>query len=234
MNNKLGIIGGVGPESTAFFLNMIISRTKVEKDQDHIDMVILNHASIPDRTKYLLDNDNESPLPYILEDIKLLNDLGVSLISIPCNTAFYFYDEFKKNSNVKILHLIEDTITYLKNKKAKNVYILATTGTIKTELYQNACLKHGLKFVLPSEESQKDLMHIIYNNIKNNSNIDINKFNKIIEEAQNNDVDYVIMGCTELSILKNRLNLDDFYIDPLEIETDIIINFFNKKTTQST
>jgi aspartate racemase len=81
MKQFLGIIGGVGPEATAYFYKKIIKMTKVDKDQDHIDMVILNHATIPSRHDYIMNKSNDNPLPFITEDIKLLEKNGSKFIS---------------------------------------------------------------------------------------------------------------------------------------------------------
>ena len=56
-NETLGIIGGMGPLATDMFFNMVISKTDGDKDQDHIDMIILNHASMPDRTQAIKSGD---------------------------------------------------------------------------------------------------------------------------------------------------------------------------------
>ena len=66
---KLGIIGGMGPLATSYFMELIIRKTDVQKDQEHIEMVVLNDTKIPDRTKYILGYSVESPLEYLLNDI---------------------------------------------------------------------------------------------------------------------------------------------------------------------
>ena len=53
MHYQLGILGGVGSDASAYLYEKILKHTAVDKDQDHLDMVILNHASIPDRTSYI-------------------------------------------------------------------------------------------------------------------------------------------------------------------------------------
>ena len=45
-------------------------KTKVNKDQDHLNIIILSDAKTPDRTSYILDNKNENPYPYLLNDCK--------------------------------------------------------------------------------------------------------------------------------------------------------------------
>lgn len=71
-NKKLGIIGGMGPMATSMFFERIVSRTVAAKDQDHIDLVIFNHASMPDRTSAILSGDYTDFLREIGSDIKAM------------------------------------------------------------------------------------------------------------------------------------------------------------------
>ena len=225
MNNFLGVIGGLGPLASSYFYQLVINKTKVNRDQDHIDMVILNHATIPDRTSYILDNSKESPFEYLKQDILTLEKMGAKYILMTCNTSHYFYDKLQSVTNVKLLNMIEDTILYAKNNNIKKVLILATTGTIESKLYQNMCIKHALKFEVPNDDIQKKVMHIIYNNVKQGTKIEIDIWNEIIKTS---DSDAYILGCTELSVVKKELKLGSNYIDPLEIEADKVIELFGK------
>ena len=54
---RLGVIGGMGPEATSYFYDQVIAHTAAERDQDHIDMVVLSHASMPDRTRAILTGE---------------------------------------------------------------------------------------------------------------------------------------------------------------------------------
>lgn len=54
MRNAVGVLGGVGPLATVYFMEMIIEMTDASKDQEHIDMLVSNHATIPDRTGFIL------------------------------------------------------------------------------------------------------------------------------------------------------------------------------------
>ena len=68
-------------------------------------------------------------------------------------------------------------------------------------------------------------MEVIYNYVKSGKEVPLDLWNEI---TLNCNVDAFILGCTELSILKKELKLDDRFIDPLEIETKNILNFFDK------
>ena len=62
MLKKLGVIGGMGPEATSFYYARVIARTKAESDQEHINMIILSHATMPDRTQAILTGNK---LPFL-------------------------------------------------------------------------------------------------------------------------------------------------------------------------
>lgn len=225
MNNFLGVIGGLGPLASSYFYQLVINKTKVTKDQEHIDMVILNHATIPDRTSYILGKSKENPFEYLKENVKILEKMGAKYILMTCNTSYYFYDELQKDTNVTILNMIEDTVTYIKAKGIKKVMILATTGTIKTKIYQNMCIKHNVEFEVPNIDIQDKVMHIIYENVKKGTEINIDNWHEIINAS---DSEAYILGCTELSVVKSKLKLGSKYIDPLEVEANKIIKLFGK------
>lgn len=229
MSYQLGIIGGVGSEASAYFYDKLIKHTKVDKDQDHLDMIILNHASIPDRTAHILDNTKPSPLQPILNDLKILNDLQVSLIMIPCNTSHYYYDTFKANSNAPIYHMINETIAYLAKQNIHKVGIWATSGTINSNLYQKACEQYQIAYEIPNRNNQALVMSLIYDDVKAGNPINMNNFNTIKQEMIAKEVDCIILACTELSILKEKLQLDDYFCDPLDIACHNILNFYQKE-----
>lgn len=222
MNYELGIIGGLGPLASCYFYKLITEKTKANKDQDHLNIIILSDAKTPDRTEYILDNTKESPYPYLLRDCQTLEKLGCKLISIPCNTSSYFHEELKKHINIPISNMIENTTNYIKDKY-KTAAILATTGTITSKLYQNALEKNGIKYVFPNQEN---VMTIIYDYIKQGKEVPLTLLNDTIKDL---NCDCYILGCTELSILKEKLNLNDNFIDPLEIEAEKILDFFGKE-----
>ena len=145
MSSKiLGVIGGLGSYASSYFYKRLLDKTKATCDQDYIDMVLLNHASVPDRTAYLIGKEEESPYEYLKNDIVTLEKMNVSSILMLCNTAYSFYDELQILTNVPIRNLISDTVDYLNNNNIKRITFLATNGTLENNLYQNYCSKYGI------------------------------------------------------------------------------------------
>ena len=230
MNNKvLGVLGGLGPMATVYFFNMIVSLTDAEKDQDHLDILISNRSTTYDRTAYILGESENNPIDMMIADGKRLESIGAECIAIPCNTAHYFYDEIQNNLNVPVLNIIEETVSFISNNNYKKAGILATSGTITTHTYQKMCDKYNLSYEIPDKQYQEDLMDIIYEDIKSGKPANMSKFSNIINHMIEKDCDCVILGCTELSILKNDNKLNsEFYIDSMELLAKKAIVFCGK------
>ena len=92
---KLGVIGGMGPLATVKFYDKIVLNTEAHNDNEHIDLIVLNHSTMPDRTKCIIENKDTEFLNEIKKDLEILERIGIDVVAIPCNTSHYFYDEFK-------------------------------------------------------------------------------------------------------------------------------------------
>lgn len=197
----LGILGGLGPMSSVYFYSLITEHTKASCDQEHIDIVLLSGASIPDRTEFITGKSKISPLPAMKAGIHKLCTAGADIIAIPCNTAHYFYSEINKDSPVPVLNIIEETVKQAKKAGIKKIGIMATDGTVKSCSYQTVCEEHGVDYVIPREKSQASLMDIIYGCVKCAKAPDTDKFRAVAHELCDAGCDAIVLGCTELSLL---------------------------------
>src|SRR5271155_1358200 len=91
-NEIAGIIGGIGPEASNYFISLLVSLhiKNVIKDQDHIPFLLFNNPQIPDRTEYLLKKSDVSPLQEMIKTGIALKKAGATFLAIPCNTAHAF------------------------------------------------------------------------------------------------------------------------------------------------
>ena len=93
---RLGIIGGLGPMATAYFLRLIVEMTDAKTDQEHIEVLLHSKPQIPDRTRYILGLSEENPMPELLAVGKSLTAQGVEVIAIPCITAHFFQKQLEE------------------------------------------------------------------------------------------------------------------------------------------
>ena len=228
MPQTLGILGGLGPMATVYFYDMLVRHTRAACDQDHLDVIISSRASTPDRTSYILGQSKENPFDIMARDAQRLVTFGADVLAIPCNTAHYFYDRLNETISVPILNMVEETVLEAKTHGCRRVGILATSGTVKTGTYARMCERHGLEFVCPDEAHQQDLMNVIYGDIKQGKRPDMARFFAVADSLKRQGCTRVILGCTELSIIKKDEKLDAFYLDSMSVLAKNAITTFGR------
>lgn len=220
---KLGVIGGLGPIATVYFFELIVEMTQASSDQEHMDMIIYNTPSIPDRTRFILGESSANPVVPMIEIGKNLSSQGVDFISIPCITAQYFHGELSGSIDKPIINTIRETALYLSNRGIKKVGIAATDGTISSKLFQKEFDRHGIASIIPTEKNQMKVMKLIYENIKAGLPADMNEFNEITGELKGNGAEVTVLGCTELSLIKRDNNLGPGFLDAMEVLAKVSI-----------
>lgn len=219
MNQRklLGVIGGMGPQATQSFYQEIINNTVATKDQEHIDMVIINHASMPDRTGAILSGNTDSVFEKLLGDAEKLKTFGADYVAMPCNTSHYFIDRLKKSVDITFIDMIEETAKILKQRGVCEAGVMATDGTVSSDIYKTKLEKFGIKAIYPSSDMQKHVMAIIYDQIKAGKEPSKESFEAISKELKEYGAQAIVLGCTELSYYAQINNLDDFYIDAQKV-----------------
>ena len=223
----LGILGGLGPMATVYFYELVTRHTKAACDQDHIDIIINSRATTPDRTRFIMGQSQDDPFDIMAADAARLVTFGAEMLAIPCNTAHYFYDRLNQTIPVPILNMVEETVRTAKQRCDK-VGILATSGTIETRTYQRQCEAQGLACEVPCPADQQKIMDIIYKDIKQGKPADMQAFCEVSDHLRSAGCGRIILGCTELSLIKRDEHLDSFYIDSMEVLAKHAILAFGK------
>lgn len=205
-----GVLGGVGPLATVYLMQRVIELTQAASDQEHVNMVVLNHAAIPDRTAFLLGRSTDDPLPVLLEDARALSDAGVAFIVMPCNTAHHYYDALAESVDVPFVNLIGETLRRARGQVdgLRKVGVLATDGTLAVGVYAKAAAAMGLDAVAPDREAQADVMDMIYAGVKAGRPVARARLDAAIDHLRSQGAQAIVLGCTELSILARDFDLD--------------------------
>lgn len=229
----LGIIGGMGPMASALFYDMISSKTDASCDQENLDLILLSHAGMPDRTRAILSKDEaqiEEVRSKLLADAMFLQNAGCTAIAVTCNTAHYFVNMIEGEIDIPFIHLIRETAEAVASEfGARKVAVLATDGTIETKLYQDELSKRGVIAFTPKAEVQALVMHEIYDCIKSGKPADEEIWQKIEEYVKAEGCEAAVLACTELSVVRKELSLGSFYFDPMDIMAERCLDFYEKR-----
>lgn len=203
--------------ATAYYLELVVKMTEAKSDREHVPMIVFNHPDVPDRTDYILGRSKDSPLDAIVPIGKTLVSLGVEIISIPCITAHYFYDDILSRIGIPVINMLKETANYLKANQIDRVGIMATDGTIQAGFFTEELEKQGIEVYTPGEKSQKKVMSIIYDDIKANKPYDIDGFKLVEQELREAGAQVIILGCTELSLIKKDGQTGPGFLDAMEV-----------------
>lgn len=167
----IGIVGGVGPLAGLDVLTKIIEETKARSDHEHIPVVLSSQPQrIADRTAYLLGQTTQNPARGIVEIIRQLESIGATVVAIPCHAAHapqifnIILEELERvNSQVKILHMIQETVKFIKEHLSHTkIGVLSATGTGSIDHFASLFQQYDLTAITPSIELQERVQACIY------------------------------------------------------------------------
>ena len=214
---RLGVIGGLGPMATAYYMELMIRMTDAKRDQDHPEILVMNIPSIPDRTAFILGKSQDNPCGSMVELGRQLKGLGCSVVATPCVTAHYFHETLQEQIGLPVIHVIRRTAELLRQAGIRRVGLMATDGTVCSGIFQRQVEEQDMELVLPSEAGQKGVMTLIYDQIKAGIQPDMELFAAIRDDLRRSGAEVIVLGCTELSLLKKAQNLGDGILDALEV-----------------
>ena len=202
----LGVLGGMGPLATVDFLSKLIEETPAERDQDHIPLIAYSVPQIPDRPAAILRN-GPSPLPAMLEGVRVLKQAGAIAIAIPCNTAHYWYDDIARAAAVPVLHIADAACDALERHDvhAERVGLMGTDGTIAAGFLQSRLRSRSVTPVLNTPEEQAQCVLPAIAAVKAH---DLDRAQTLAHSAfealERRGAQAVILACTELPIAIER------------------------------
>ncbi|WP_214481203.1 amino acid racemase [Bacillus sp. SM2101] len=214
-SKKVGIIGGMGPKATVDLMNKIINNTPAKHDQDHLHLIVDSNSQIPDRTSAII-GEGLDPTPSIVASAQRLQKAGADLLMIACNTAHFFYKAVIHSVDIPVIHMPIETAKYLQEHKFKRVGLLATDGTLQSNLYQHCLNKYDIALINSNKDMQAYVMKGIYSIKGGKLETGLFYLSAIAKELKELGADAIIAGCTEIPlVLQSTKQL--IVVDPTEI-----------------
>ena len=216
----IGVLGGMGTQAGLDFCNKLAMLNRGKIDQKYPLFILYNKSNIPGRPENL--HKYNKVLKSLIKGCLLLQKNKCKFIVIPCNTAHYWYDDLLSKIKIPIISMPKEVYLHAKNncKKNSKIGILATEGTLKTNVYHKFFNKN-FTLISPTKSLQiksvnKTIKYIKMGKIKN------------AEKAIKPAIGYlikmkckkIILGCTELPLAIfayksfKKIKLSKIFLDP--------------------
>jgi len=212
----------MGPEATVYFFNLIVQRTRAAVDQDHIPILIYSNPEIPERTAAVLGT-GPSPAPLLAAGVRKLAAAGADFIVVPCITAHAFFKEMKAASPVPILNLLDETLARVRKKYPglKRAGLLASTGTIRSGLFEKAFSRAGVEIITPTEGDQVRVMEAVFGAKGIKAGFTSGRPRRLLlgvgRRLIRSGAQAIIAGCTEVPLALRKGDFPVPLLEPLQI-----------------
>ena len=232
-NNRktIGIIGGMGPEASANFYELLIKHAQrdfgVEKNEEFPD-IFLSSIPVPD---FISDEKRElEALEMLINKVEEMDKLRITFYCMACNTGHLLINKIKRKTDKPFISLVEELPKYIRKQKIKKVGLLATPTTIKTRLYEQVLEEYGIEVILPKNRDIELLGNIIKETIAG-KNMDQNKVTvqHIARRLLKRGAEAIVESCTEIPLIFPKQHLIPVF-DTLEILSEAVLKKYYSGT----
>jgi aspartate racemase len=199
----LGLIGGVGPESTIEYYRLLVEKYRAQAGGSY-PPVIINSVDLKRLIEWITAGELGKVADYLVNEIEKLQRAGATFGAIASNTPHIVFDQIKQRTTLRLVSIVETTGEHVKSLGLKRVGLFGTRFTMKSRFYPDVFAKSGIELILPNDDEQA-LIHAKYmGELLNNQFLPTTRDEllAIADKLKERDaIEALILGGTELPLL---------------------------------
>jgi aspartate racemase len=224
----IGIIGGLGPESTVDYYKEIIAAFNAKYDEMAYPEVIIYSVNIDEFMRFVETKNWPGLSEWLLEKISSIHRAGAQFAVIASNTPHIVFDEIKSKSPIPLLSIVEETCNKAQEMDLKNVGLMGTKLTMEADFYKKPFISKGMSVVVPSEKEQQFIHHKLFSEIelgifKDSTREELLAIAKRMVDEEG--IDALILGCTELPLILTQSKYGIPFLNTTAIHCESIIKY---------
>ena len=227
--NKIGLIGGITPESTILYYRILNQLNASELGDKHSAKIVINSFDFGEISK--LQSENRWDL---LDDLmakagKDLENAGATCIIICANTMHLCIDAVRNVVTIPVIHIAEATAKQIIKKKLKKVSLLGTKYTMEKGFFKNILTSFGIETIIPDDRDRTEIHRVIYDELAKGELKTSSKENyiNIINRQIESGAEGIILGCTEIPLLIKQEDVSIPVFDTTTIHANAAFDFVN-------
>lgn len=231
---RIGIIGGIGPESTIDYYKLIISAFHKKENRSGYPEIIIYSANLADLMKILEAKDWGSLTDWLLEKVVSLHRAGAEFAVIGSNTPHIVFNEVSARSPIPMLSIIEATRKNAQKRGFTKLGLLGTRFTMESDFFKNPFEDSKMAVVVPDKEDQALIHHRLFSEIELGIIKDSTReelLSIVKKMIDRHSIDALILGCTELPLILDKDEFGIPFLNTTAIHAESIVNFCLGKET---
>lgn len=223
----IGMIGGLGPESTIDYYKRIIAEYRKITDNGTYPKILINSVDMTAVLKMTEEKNLSGLTDFLADSVNSLYKAGADFGFISANTPHIVFDEVQKLSPIPLISIVEETCKAAQKHNLKNVGLMGTLFTMESNFYQKVFHAHNISVAVPFEKEQQYIHQKLMDEIElghfftgtRAGLLDIAK--RMITE---NGVDGIVLGCTELPLIITKDEFGVPFLNTTQIHVESIVD----------
>lgn len=150
----VGLIGGIGPESTIEYYRSIIDAYREQKPDGGYPAIFINSVNLSQLIAWMNMNELGQVTEYLVREVEKLAKVGADFAALASNTPHIVFDEIQRESGIPLISIVEATCERVQALGLKKVGLFGTRFTMQGHFYPEVFTRAGIKLVVPEPEEQ--------------------------------------------------------------------------------
>lgn len=224
---KLGLVGGMGPESTIPYYHDIVYGVQERVGKDCFPCLTIESVNVFEVLRLCGEQKYEELTDYLFQAVNNLVQSGADFAVLAANTPHIVFDRLQKLSPIPLISIIESTCKEAEKRNLKKIGLLGTIFTMTEDFFKHPFLHKGINIVVPSDAEMEYINRKIASELEHGvvKKETLECFKRIILRMQTEEnIEAIILGCTELPLLLNDKVSPVPCLDTMQIHIQDIIN----------
>ena len=217
---KIGLVGGTGPESTLMYYKILNSEIDRITGGRAMPDIAIESVNFTRAWNYVTEGRYDQLADYLEEKLEALEKGGSEVISLTAVTMHVVYDDLAARFNKPIVSIPKTVAEEIVSKGIKRIGLLGTIFTMEKDYMKKDLLNAGVEVFVPNEEERKLVAQRIYEELERGivKESTLKELTRVINRMKDEDgIEGVILGCTELPLILNSGNCPVACFDAVEI-----------------
>jgi len=226
---KIGIVGGLGPASTAAYYQLLTQLGRERSAGQHYPEIVIYSLDLTAQHARERAGDTVGYVAALVAALQALARAGADFALIAANTPHRHFDAIAAQSPLPLISIVEETVRAAGQRGYRSVGLLGTEITMRADFYPQAFARAGIRLVAPEKDDDLDYIDTKIMAELVNSQIVEETRQRLVAIARNlvaqHQLEAIILGCTELPLILSSENLGRPVLDTTRLHVEAALNY---------